>query len=201
MSDTKPESPSEDADAAIDRMMMDRGAGRTVPMERADTLAAAEAECERLRVAIATQAAAVRTLKSSRDTLAARDQRILKSLEATDRASLLAEMDRVKEERDEWNARATELELTQESMAATLAGRAPPPTEAEMEAHRVSGGLWRWVSTKDGEVLPGCSYDGSGWVYGNPMGSLPKRIGSTYTTRYWALNAKRELCAWPKVTS
>ena len=77
-----------------------------------------------------------------------------------------------------------------------LAGRTTPPTQAEMEAHK---GLWRWVSTKDGAVIHGCSEDGAHWIYGDPMASLPKRIGSVYETRYWALDAKRELCAWPKV--
>lgn len=70
---------------------------------------------------------------------------------------------------------------------------------AEMVVHEVTGGLWRWVSTMDGRVIYGCSEDGARWVYDDPMASLPKRVGSVYETRYWALNAKRDLCAWPTV--
>jgi len=71
---------------------------------------------------------------------------------------------------------------------------------AEKVAHEAAGGLWRWVSLMNGAVLSGCSEDGARWIYVDPMASLPKRVGSVYETRYWALNARRELCAWPKVT-
>ncbi len=225
---TDKKSDSEDIDAVIDRTLMARGAERTVRMMKVteiqqleqdlfdarhkaeeweeshnierDRGTALEIQCERLelecaklRAAIATQAAAARTLKGSRDALAARDQRILKSLDAKDRSALLAELDSMRGERDQWNAQATDLELI-------LAGRTTPPTEPEMVVHQATGGLWRWVSTMNGAVIHGCSDDGAYWIYGDPLDGLPKRIGSVYVTRYWALNAKRELCAWPKVT-
>ena len=151
-----------------------------------------EIECAKLRAAIATQAAAVRTLESGRAVRAAHDQRTLNSLAAKDRSALLAELDAMAAERDNWNARATDLELI-------LAGRTTPPTEPEMIAHQAIRGLWRWVSTMDGAAIHGCSDDGACWIYGDLLDGVPKRKGSVYETRYWALNAKRELCAWPKV--
>lgn len=80
-----------------------------------------------------------------------------------------------------------------------LKGRTTPPTGPEMVAHEARGGLWRFVSTMNGAVIYGCSDDGVRWIYGDPMASLPKRVGYTYETRYWALDAQRNLTAWPKV--
>lgn len=52
----------------------------------------------------------------------------------------------------------------------------------------------------DGQPIRGCSADGEPWVYtDDPMYALPKRHGSFYVTRYWALNSRGELTAWPKV--
>lgn len=154
-----------------------------------------DAECARLRKALETQAKAVRALESTRASRSAHDQRVLASLEAKDRETLLTEVDALRAERDAFNTTATELRDI-------LDGRAAPPTEAEMEAHEAVGGLWRWVSTMDGGIVRGCSADGEPWVYtDDPMYALPKRRGSVYRTRYWALNSRGELTAWPKAKS
>jgi hypothetical protein len=67
------------------------------------------AEVLRLRDALAVQASAARMLGSTRDTLAARDRRTLDSLDAQDRADLLAEMDALRAECGAFNAEATSL--------------------------------------------------------------------------------------------
>lgn len=155
-----------------------------------ERLAGLDAECNRLRKALETQAAAVRALESTRASRSAYDQRVLDSLEAKSRAELLGELDSLRAERDAFNA----------SLRDVLEGRTTPPTEAERVAHEAAGGLWRWVSTMDGVFIRGCSADGEPWVYtDDPMYALPKRPGSVYVTRYWALNSRGELTAWPKV--
>lgn len=160
-----------------------------------ERLARLDAECNRLRKALETQAAAVRALESTRAARSAHDQRVLNSLEAKSRAELLEELDSLRAERDAFNAAATELRDI-------LEGRTTPPTEAEMEAHEAAGGLWRRVSTMDGAVIRGSSADGEPWVYvDDPMYALPKRHGSFYATRYWALDSRGELTAWPKAKS
>ncbi len=173
-------------DAEDAELEMGRIAGLQAQLDRAN------AECRRLREAIETQAAAVRTLNSARASQTALDQRVLASLEAEDRATLLAGMDALKAERDAFNASATDLRDI-------IEGRTTEPTEAEMMAHEAAGGLWRWVSTMDGACIRGRSADAEPWVWGNPLELLPKRGGSVYVTRYWALDSRGVPTAWPKV--
>ena len=93
-----------------------------------------------------------------------------------------------------------DLSAREEALLEIIHGRTTMPTEAEMVAHKAAGGLWRWVSMRDGTVIHGCSEDGAPWIYNDPLETIPLRIGSTYTTRYWALDATRQLCPWPKAT-
>lgn len=181
---TKPRSPGEVADATIDRLMMNRGANCTVPLVRKDRLAALEAECARLQRML-DHATPWRVSDPPTD----EEMRAIRLRWASGPEKYQSDADALIAAVIHGRQRETELKEI-------LAGRTNPPTQAEMEAHK---GLWRWVSTKDGAVIHGCSEDGAHWIYGDPMESLPKRIGSVYETRYWALDAKRELCAWPKV--
>jgi hypothetical protein len=184
---TKPKSPGDAADAAIDRMMMDRGANRTVPMVRADKLAALEAECARLQRML-DHATPWRVSDPPTD----EEMRAIRLRWASGPEKYQADADALIAAVIHGRQRETELQ-------AIIDGRITPPTEPEMVDHEAAGGLWRWVSTMNGAVIHGCSEDGARWIYVDPMASLPKRVGAVYETRYWALNAKRQLCAWPKV--
>lgn len=74
-------------------------------------------------------------------------------------------------------------------LGTVLEGRTTPPDADEAEAHRAAGGLWRWVATKDGEAIHGCSRDLSAYVFGRELADLPQRIGSVYAVRYWKCDA------------
>lgn len=88
---------------------------------RADTAERALAEA---REELARVRAAVRMSESARERMDAHDRQTLRSLAGTDRAALLEELAAARSERDDWNARATELESdrdywrTQATMAA-----------------------------------------------------------------------------------
>lgn len=205
----------DDVDAVVDRLLMARGAGRTVKMMKVaefqqlehdlfearhkaqeweeshnierDRATALEAECERLRRQM-DHATPWRVGDPPTD----EEMRAIRLRWANGPEKYQADADALIAAVIHGRQRETELQ-------AILTGRTTPPTGPEMVAHEAARGLWRWVSTMDGAVIHGCSEDGARWIYGDPMEGLPKRIGSVYETRYWALNAKRELCAWPKV--
>lgn len=92
----------------------------------------------------------------------------------------------------------TELDLN--SILETLMGRTTPPTDAENTAHRAAGGLWRWVSTYNGEFLHWASKDTANWHQHDPLRILTRKESDICITRWWALNAQGELVAWPKIT-
>ena len=77
-------------------------------------------------------------------------------------------------------------------------GRAFPPTMGEIYAHQEAGGLWRWVGTRDGELMFGLCGDLSQVCTRDPLAGIPIRIGSHYEVRYWALNSRGEVTDWPK---
>ena len=96
----------------------------------------------------------------------------------------------------------TEVDLN--SILETLMGRTTPPTDAENTAHRAAGGLWRWVSTYNGEFLHWASKDLANWYPHDPLRTtrkfLTQKESDINITRWWPLNAQGELVAWPKVT-
>jgi len=154
---------------------------------------------------------AVAQYDAARRTMTAHEVARLDAMDAESRTAAIEAASQqwhaVQEDSRRWNEVATnaleEVSNLQRKLREAedlLAGRTTPPTKAEMVAHESTGGLWRWVSLMDGKVIFGCSEDGARWVYEDPMESLPLRRGAVYETRYWALNAKRELCAWPRVS-
>ena len=66
----------------------------------------------------------------------------------------------------------TELDLN--SILETLMGRTTPPTDAENNTHRAAGGLWRWVSTYNGEFLHWASKDLANWYPHDPLRTTRK---------------------------
>ena len=82
----------------------------------------------------------------------------------------------------------------------TMMGRTTPPTDVEIAAHMAANGLWRWVSTYNGEYLHWASKDLAKWVNDNPLRILTRKAGDICITRWWALNAQGELVSWPKAT-
>jgi hypothetical protein len=150
-----------------------------VPHDGRGLCAALAAEVLRLREAIAVQASAARMLGTTRDTLAARDRRTLDSLDAQDRADLLAEMDAIRAERDAFNAAATELQDI-------LTPRSTPPTAAEMAAHGAAGGVW----------LTAWPWRSGVWA-DDVVPALRARDAVEPGMTWLPLDAQRRPCAWP----
>lgn len=70
------------------------------------------------------------------------------------------------------------------------AGRTTPPTDAQVDAHRVAGGSWWWC-----EDVPGGHTAGSAWTLGEVH-----RIARHYPrARWWARDRRGVDCAWPEV--
>ena len=110
-------------------------AQRSAATERAQR-EAAEGECERLRAAIRTQAAAVRALDASRAAISQHEQRVLRSVAGQDRAAVLAQVDEARAEAATWNARATAMESDRDAAVAqreALAGAVRRERECEAD--------------------------------------------------------------------
>jgi hypothetical protein len=86
-----------------------------------------------------------------------------------------------------------------EAYRAILKGRTVPPTEAEREAHRANGGLWRCVATIDGVRSESLCFDCAAWPPKSAFEGLPLRRAAVYVETWWALDASGVLCAWPTV--
>ena len=128
---------TDDVAAVLDAL---DAAQRSAATERAQR-EAAEGECERLRAAIRTQAAAVRALDASRAAISQHEQRVLRSVAGQDRAAVLAQVDEARAEAATWNARATAMESDRDAAVAqreALAGavRAYDAALAEYETAR-----------------------------------------------------------------
>ena len=87
-----------------------------------------------------------------------------------------------------------------EAAQSILKGRTTPPTEAERDAHRKAGGLWRCVVTIDGKITHmGLHFDRNEFPPSSVFDGLLKRRGIVYIETWWALDATGALCAWPVV--
>ena len=126
---------------------------RDAAVARAD---AAEGECERLRAAIRTQAAAVRALDASRAAISQHEQRVLRSVAGQDRAAVLAQVDEARAEAATWNARATAMESDRDAAVAqreALAGAVRAHEEALAEytaaCDESTADIARWLAGCD----------------------------------------------------
>lgn len=70
-------------------------------------------------------------------------------------------------------------------LRAIIEGRTTPPTEAEIEAHHAAGGAWLIRTTE-------------GWYY--RLRITPQTLALSVTPEtWWALDAQRRPCPWPRV--
>lgn len=95
-------------------------------------------ENQRLEKAIARQAAAVRMHETARLRIEEHDQKTLRSLAGQDRAELLEELAKVREECARWNARATALEQERDDLRAALERPAASPSQGGPRWRRCS---------------------------------------------------------------
>ncbi len=91
--------------------------------------------------------------------------------------------------------RASDLEAVVAGLEAILAGRATPPTDAEIEAHCARGGRWRtnWNDRMSASMA-------WSFAHGQREGDMkPYVVGGRMPSRWWALDAADRPCAWPVV--
>ena len=98
------------------------------------------------------------------------------------------------------SAQLAQVTAERDALRAIVEGRTAPPSDDEIEAHEAAGGLWRWVATIDGEVVPGLSGDACEAFRGGAFASfVSRRRGVVYAETWWALDAQGRPCAWPVV--
>lgn len=81
------------------------------------------------------------------------------------------------------------------ALRSIVEGRAVPPTPNEVEAHRATGGSWRWSV-----ISRGLAMAGMGGTSQTPHGSaIPAgwRREDHITECWWALDREDRPCAWP----
>ena len=91
--------------------------------------------------------------------------------------------------------RVSDLEAVVAGLEVILAGRATPPTDAEVIAHCARGGRWRndRMDRMDQQMS-------LGFARGHREGRIAHYvIGGRMPSRWWALDAENRPCAWPVV--
>lgn len=103
---------------------------------------------------------------------------------------LMRERDAAMRANDAMAAAVNAIADERDALRAIVEGRTTPPTYAEIDAHEVAGGLWRWQNLPD---------DPAGPRFGHARAAEAMYF-CRFPLRWWPLDATGRPCAWPVAT-